>query len=81
LFKTHGIDEANSAIDRATVITKKQGINHPHTIPTWPPASCQCKNPWNSVKNVPEARENEKIEVTAAPAPKIENAKAMVSII
>jgi len=74
------MDDASSAIDKATVITKKQGINHPHTIPTWPPVPCQHKKRWNACENVPETRGNEKVEVTEATTPMIENAKAMVSI-
>ena len=34
---THGIDDANSAIDAAMVMTNKLGISHPKTMPTCPP--------------------------------------------
>jgi hypothetical protein len=29
----HGIDDANSAIEQAIVMTKREGINHPNIIP------------------------------------------------
>ena len=35
--KTYGMEEAISAMERATNATKQQGINHPKTNPTWPP--------------------------------------------
>jgi hypothetical protein len=31
------MDEAISAIEAATLKTKRLGISHPKTIPTWPP--------------------------------------------
>jgi hypothetical protein len=35
--KAYGMEEANSAMARATNATKQHGISHPKTIPTWPP--------------------------------------------
>jgi hypothetical protein len=35
--KTYGMEEAISAMERATNATKQHGINHPKTNPTWPP--------------------------------------------
>lgn len=37
---TYGIDDDNSAIDKAMVITKILGMSHPKTRPTCPPAAC-----------------------------------------
>lgn len=80
VVSTYGMDDTSSAIDKATVITKKQGINHPQTIPTWPPVPCQRGKRQNYSGNIPETRGNEKVEVTDATTPIMENAKAMVSI-
>jgi len=63
-LSTHGIDEANSAIDAATVRTKRLGINHPKTMPTCPP----------------ETSGKEKVDVTEATTPIIENENAINSI-
>ena len=62
---TYGIDEANSAMDAATVITKRHGINQPNTMPTCPP----------------DTRGNEKVDVTEATTPMIEKENAISSII
>jgi len=35
--KTYGMEEAISAMERATNATKQQGIIQPKTNPTWPP--------------------------------------------
>jgi hypothetical protein len=35
--KTYGMEEAISAMERATNATKQHGISHPKTNPTWPP--------------------------------------------
>jgi hypothetical protein len=59
----HGIDEAISAIEAATVITKRHGINQPKTIPTCPP----------------DTSGKEKVDVTEATTPMIEKENAINS--
>lgn len=34
----YGMDEASSAMEAATVMTKSDGMSQPNTMPTWPPA-------------------------------------------
>jgi hypothetical protein len=63
-WRTHGIDEAISAIEAAIVRTKRLGINQPKTMPTWPP----------------DTNGKEKVDVTEATTPMIEKEKATTSI-
>jgi hypothetical protein len=35
--KTHGIEEASSAMDAATHMTNMHAMGHAHTIAKWPP--------------------------------------------
>lgn len=60
----HGMDDAISAIDAATVKTKRQGMSQPKTMPTWPP----------------DTSGNEKVDVTEATTPMMENENAISSI-
>ena len=82
---TYGIADASSAIEAATVITNRQGMSHPKTIPTCPP-EYTCHIPINMVLSMavfpagaPDTRGNEKVEETEATTPIIENANATVS--
>jgi hypothetical protein len=77
---THGIADANSAIEAAMHITNRLGINHPKTIPTCPPAGGH-HLVWDERPNdVPERRGKMKIDDTDATTPMIEKANAIVSI-
>jgi hypothetical protein len=58
------MDEAISAIDAAIVMTKRQGMSQPKTMPTCPP----------------DMSGKEKVDVTEATTPIIEKEKAISSI-
>lgn len=34
---TYGMEDASSAMEAATVMTKREGMSHPKTMPTCPP--------------------------------------------
>ena len=76
------MEDANSAMERATNPTKQQGINHPKTNPTWPPNNCFKSQHGGVIKQgfEPLTRPKENVDVTEAMTPIIEKAKATVSI-
>ena len=78
--KTYGMEEAISAMARATNATKQQGINHPKTNPTWPPNNKLQDSTWRTYNKLePLTRPNENVDATEPITPIIEMPKATVS--
>ena len=83
---TDGIEEASSAMEAAMVMTNKDGISHPNTIPTCPPGKempVVKTDPLCTwfVHHIPDIKGKENVEDTDAMTPMIEKAKAIVSMI
>ena len=77
------MEDTISAMESATAITKKQGMSHPHTIPTCPPVHHliidTCVRDSARQTDPPEASGKENVEVTEAITPMIDTANAIVS--